>query len=150
MMAEQRDKCPKCGAERTRDPEFATIYKCGSRYYTRHGAIFDSDDFGEAPQCLRNQLAQTKAKLEAQDIDIANIGEELACDEPWKSFNKAIGELNLTPKQAAAKYRAARADALEEAANTYWRHRHNKNKQFIQRQIRALTAADERKTRGVT
>ena len=55
------------------------------------------------------EIERLREQNEKMACDLANLGEHLACDEPWRSFNKAIGELNLTPQQAAEKYKAAMA-----------------------------------------
>jgi len=110
------ETCPKCGAERDQsknrmDAAFDyTSFACG------RVELQDGSTWFASLTCADNQIAtltaeteRLKDKNEALGYELANIGEQLACDEPWKSFNRAIGEFVLTPEEAGKKYRRLQA-----------------------------------------
>jgi len=54
-----KDKCPKCGAEQKTDTEFA----CSSYYFTPYGQSPEPPRFFESTQCYRNQFKAAKSLL---------------------------------------------------------------------------------------
>ena len=57
---------------------------------------------------LWDENVRLRGQVDKDAVTLANIGEQLACDEPWKTFNKTLGTFALTPQQAAEEFRRMR------------------------------------------
>jgi len=107
--------CPKCGGKQ--------VACLAPELYSKSGwNCWDcnhTETINDRIAAITAERDALKAVVDEQGCDLANYCERFACDEPWRRFKKAIGELNLTPEMAAAKYRALKAvvDRLQHTAD---------------------------------
>jgi len=71
-----KDKCPKCGAEQKTD----TVFDCGSYYFTPYGQPPKPSKFFESTQCYRNQLKAAKSLLIEKDAELQAMRERTELD----------------------------------------------------------------------
>ena len=92
------ERCPGCGADWIRDPDWNPAYACGS-HDDRRGALC------ETPRCLRKQLAQLRKETDDLRVAVNHARAFLRAWQPdqpgtmTRQFGKMIGELDKAAEE---------------------------------------------------